>query len=98
MSVWERRPRRDSPAAYPDPTTAPRSRRPPYRGGADASQKPIDEEGGLDLDQTMANIEVGYLKKALVMTEGNYTKAAQILKMSLRSFRYKIQKHGIEKD
>ena len=48
--------------------------------------------------KTMANIEVGYLKKALKMTDGSYTKAAQLLKMSLRSFRYKIQKYKVEKD
>ncbi len=55
-------------------------------------------EGGLDLEGTMAGIEVGYLKRALDMTEGNYTKAAQLLKMSLRSFRYKLQKYGIDKE
>jgi two-component system response regulator PilR (NtrC family) len=55
-------------------------------------------EDGLDLDQTMAEIEVGYLKKALDLTEGNFTKAAQLLKMSLRSFRYKLQKYGIDKE
>jgi DNA-binding NtrC family response regulator len=32
------------------------------------------------------------------MTGGNYTKAAQLLKMSLRSFRYKLQKYGIDKE
>ena len=29
---------------------------------------------------------------------GNYTKAAQLLKMSLRSFRYKLQKFGIDRE
>ena len=55
-------------------------------------------EDGLDLDRTMAEVEVGFLKKALDMTEGNYTKAAQLLKMSLRSFRYKLQKYGIDRE
>jgi two-component system response regulator PilR (NtrC family) len=55
-------------------------------------------EDGLDLDRTMADIEVGFLKKALDMTSGNYTKAAQLLKMSLRSFRYKLQKYGIDRE
>ena len=59
--------------------------------------RPIDEEG-LDLDQTMADIEVSYLKRALDMTGGNYTKAAQLLKMSLRSFRYKLQKYDIDRE
>jgi two-component system response regulator PilR (NtrC family) len=55
-------------------------------------------EDGMDLDQTMADIEIGFLKKALDMTAGNYTKAAQLLKMSLRSFRYKLQKFGIDRE
>jgi len=55
-------------------------------------------EDGLDLDQTMAEIEVGYLRKALDLSEGNYTRAAQLLKMSLRSFRYKLQKYGIDRN
>jgi DNA-binding NtrC family response regulator len=62
-----------------------------------AAPRPLGEEG-MDLDQTMADIEIGYLKKALDMTGGNYTKAAQLLKMSLRSFRYKLQKFGIDRE
>ena len=59
--------------------------------------QPLDEEG-LDLDQKMADIEVSYLKQALDKTGGNYTKAAQLLKMSLRSFRYKLQKYDIDRE
>ncbi|MBI2931006.1 MAG: sigma-54-dependent Fis family transcriptional regulator [Planctomycetes bacterium] len=55
-------------------------------------------EEGLDLDRTLAEIEVGYLKEALRRTGGNYTNAAQILRMSLRSLRYKLQKYGLDKD
>jgi two-component system response regulator PilR (NtrC family) len=55
-------------------------------------------EDGMDLDQTMAEIEVGYLKKALDLSGGSYTRAAQLLKMSLRSFRYKLQKFGIDRE
>ncbi len=55
-------------------------------------------EDGLDLDRTLAEIEVGYLKEALKKTGGNYTQAAQLLKMSLRSLRYKLQKYGLDKD
>lgn len=51
---------------------------------------------GLDLDRKLAEIEIGYLRRALKMSEGNYTQAAQLLKLSLRSFRYKLQKYGIE--
>ncbi|HEX7896189.1 MAG TPA: sigma-54 dependent transcriptional regulator [Planctomycetota bacterium] len=62
-----------------------------------ATPRALDEDG-MDLDQTMADIEIGFLKKALDMTGGNYTKAAQLLKMSLRSFRYKLQKFGIDRE
>ncbi len=55
-------------------------------------------EDGLDLDQKMADFEIGYLRKALDQSGGNYTRAAQLLKMSLRSFRYKLQKYGIDKE
>jgi transcriptional regulator with PAS, ATPase and Fis domain len=67
---------------------------PDLRSAAAATVKALDEEG-LDLDQTMAEIETGYLRRALEMCKGNYTKAAQLLKMSLRSFRYKLQKYGL---
>jgi two-component system response regulator PilR (NtrC family) len=55
-------------------------------------------EDGLNLDQTMAEIEIGYLRSALQKSGGSYTKAAQLLGMSLRSFRYKLQKFGIDKE
>jgi two-component system response regulator PilR (NtrC family) len=67
---------------------------PDLRSVAAATVKSLDAEG-LDLDRTMAEIETGYLRRALEMCKGNYTKAAQLLKMSLRSFRYKLQKYGL---
>ncbi|HLY75256.1 MAG TPA: sigma-54 dependent transcriptional regulator [Planctomycetota bacterium] len=70
---------------------------PDLRSVAAATARAIGEEG-LDLDATMTDIETGYLKRALEITGGNYTKAAQLLKMSLRSFRYKLQKYGIDKE
>jgi two-component system response regulator PilR (NtrC family) len=70
---------------------------PDLRSVAAATARAIGEEG-LDLDATMTDIEVGYLKRALDMAGGNYTKAAQLLRMSLRSFRYKLQKFGIDKE
>ena len=45
-----------------------------------------------------ARLATGCRVDALEMTGGNYTKAAQLLKMSLRSFRYKLQKYGIDKE
>jgi len=70
---------------------------PDLRSVAATTARSIGDEG-LDLDATMTDIEMGYLKRALDMTGGNYTKAAQLLKMSLRSFRYKLQKYGIDKE
>ena len=70
---------------------------PDLRSVAAATARAIGDDG-LDLDATMTDIEMGYLKRALDMTGGNYTKAAQLLKMSLRSFRYKLQKYGIDKE
>lgn len=55
-------------------------------------------EEGMDLDRTLADLEIGYLKEALKKTGGNYTQAAQLLRMSLRSLRYKLQKYGLDKE
>ncbi len=50
---------------------------------------------GLDLDQVLADVERGYLVKALEMAGGVKQKAAEILGMSLQAFRYRFDKHGI---
>jgi two-component system response regulator PilR (NtrC family) len=51
----------------------------------------------IDLDKEVANLEIRHIKDALRRATGNYTKAAQSLRMSLRSFRYKLQKYGLDK-
>jgi two-component system response regulator PilR (NtrC family) len=51
----------------------------------------------IDLDREVAQLEIRHLKDALARAAGNYTKAAQSLRMSLRSFRYKLQKYGLDK-
>jgi two-component system response regulator PilR (NtrC family) len=66
-------------------------------GAAGASQAGAIAEDGMDLDRHMAEVETGYLKGALEKCGGNYTRAAALLKMSLRSFRYKLQKYGIDR-
>ncbi len=53
---------------------------------------------GIDLEKKMAEVEVSYLRKALDMSGGSYTRAAQMLRLSLRSFRYKLQKYGIDRE
>lgn len=57
---------------------------------------PMLSEQGVVLDDIVSDVEKSYLLKALAISNNNYTKAAQMLNMSLRSFRYKIRKYGIE--
>jgi len=54
-------------------------------------------EDGLDLEATLDTIERGYLQRALDRTGGVQTKAAELLKMTFRQFRYKLQKHSLVK-
>ncbi len=54
-------------------------------------------EEGVDLERTLEEIEKSYLLRALELSGGSYTKAAQLLRMSLRSFRYKLQKYGLDR-
>ncbi len=53
-------------------------------------------DGGVDLDQTLAEIERAYLTKALECTGNNKQKAAELLRISFRSIRYRIDKLAIE--
>jgi two-component system response regulator PilR (NtrC family) len=53
-------------------------------------------EDGIDLDAHMAGIERGLLLKALERTGGNRGAAAELLRISLRSFRYRLAKYGID--
>jgi len=53
------------------------------------------EPEGMDFEQRMAEIEKQYLTQALVRATGVRTKAAELLKMSYRSFRHYAQKHQI---
>jgi two-component system response regulator PilR (NtrC family) len=49
---------------------------------------------GLDLEQFLNYIEKTLLKKALKMTNGVKTEAANILGLNLRSFRYRLSKYA----
>ncbi len=53
-----------------------------------------DVEQGVDLDKILSTIEHGYLKKALELAGGNKSKAADYLKISLRSMRYRLDKNS----
>ena len=50
---------------------------------------------GLDLEATLDELERRYLQRALDRTHGVQTKAAELLKMTFRQFRYKLQKHSM---
>ena len=49
-------------------------------------------EQGMDLEERLGEIEMGYLREALNATGGNMTEAARLLGMSYRSMRYRVQK------
>jgi two-component system, NtrC family, response regulator PilR len=51
---------------------------------------------GLDLDALMARIERDLLRQALRRAEGIQSRAAQLLRTSFRSFRYRLQKYGLD--
>ncbi len=53
-------------------------------------------EEGVDLDKLLSDMEKRYLELALERTGGNKTRAAQILGMSFRSFRYRLAKCGLD--
>ena len=58
----------------------------------------LDEVGrGVSLDNILEEIESGYLTKALECSNGSKNKAAELLGVSFRSLRYRLDKLGIEK-
>jgi two-component system, NtrC family, response regulator PilR len=50
---------------------------------------------GFSLDRHLDETERHYLLAALERADGNKTKAAEILNLSFRSFRYRLAKHGL---
>ena len=50
---------------------------------------------GLDLTAHLDQLEKTYILEALRRTDGNQTNAANLLKMSVRSLRHLLDKHGI---
>ena len=58
----------------------------------------LDEvKNGVSLDVIMEEIEKAYLEKALDCTKGKKQEAAELLGISFRTFRYRLQKLAIEK-
>ena len=52
-------------------------------------------EDGMDLEATLDALERRYLQRALDRSGGVQTKAAELLRMTFRQFRYKLQKHNM---
>jgi len=59
------------------------------------SYEPYLGPEGLDLEQFLNYIEKTLLKKALEMTNGAKTEAANILGLNFRSFRYRLSKYAL---
>lgn len=53
---------------------------------------------GLSLEPALEHLEKQYLVKALEKSGGSKTKAAELLGMSFRSYRYKLSKYGLSAD
>ncbi|MCB9764859.1 MAG: sigma-54-dependent Fis family transcriptional regulator [Alphaproteobacteria bacterium] len=56
----------------------------------------IIPERGLNLDDVLAEVEQRYLIEALRMCEDNKTRAAKLLGMTFRSFRYRLAKYQLD--
>lgn len=52
-------------------------------------------DDGLDLEATLDDLEPRYLRRALDRTLGVQTKAAELLRMTFRQFRYKVHEHNL---
>lgn len=52
---------------------------------------------GLDLDSVIGDLEKTFLMKALDRTNWVKRDAARLLRLNMRSFRYRLEKHGIRK-
>ena len=50
---------------------------------------------GFDMDPYLAEIEKKLLQQALEQTQGVKLKAAELLRISFRSFRYRLIKYGL---
>jgi DNA-binding NtrC family response regulator len=69
---------------------------PDLRHPAAAGDLSIDfPADGLDLEATLSRIEQRYIELALARTSGVQTRAAELLKVSFRQFRYKLRKHSL---
>jgi two-component system response regulator PilR (NtrC family) len=52
---------------------------------------------GLDLEEVVADLERRLMQDALEKAEGVQTRAAQLLGINFRSFRYRAKKYGLDR-
>ena len=78
------------------PTILPESLPPSIRGGA-RNGTPTDglPESGFDLEAHVKQIECSYISEALQRAGGVQVKAAELLGMTFRSFRYYVKKYNL---
>src|SRR2546427_803983 len=68
---------------------------PDLRRPRNVQEIPVEvPEEGLDLEATLSQIEQRYIQMALARTGGVQTRAADLLRVSFRQFRYKLQKYA----
>ena len=65
-------------------------------GAAPKNNQESFQKEGVFLDTEMDRMEKIHLLNAVEKTGGNRTEAAKLLNISLRSLRYRLQKHGID--
>lgn len=53
-------------------------------------------ESNINLDEILGTIEYNYIRKALEITENNKMRAAELLGISFRTFRYRLGKHKMQ--
>jgi two-component system response regulator PilR (NtrC family) len=76
------------------PMVRPEALPPTLRSPSSVHDVPVEiPEGGLDLETTIDRIEQRYIELALARAGGVQTRAAELLGVSFRQFRYKLHKH-----
>jgi two-component system response regulator PilR (NtrC family) len=79
------------------PTILPESLPPSIRGAGPRNGTPADglPDSGFDLEAHVKQIECSYIAEALQRAGGVQVKAAELLGMSFRSFRYYVKKYNL---
>jgi DNA-binding NtrC family response regulator len=62
---------------------------------ASANGRPAIPEGGIDLEKQIQDMEKGYIEEALRLSDGVGTRAAELLRMTYRSFRHYSKKYNL---